>query len=103
MKMPFLYMLTDPSGEPTGSYMVKVASHTDFTTYDCGWMGDPRMGDTCLVPDVDLCESSIMFDGPDALQNELDAMAYMKKCWAEVVVPTAEEVRSGLPGSLGED
>jgi hypothetical protein len=74
---PFLFRLLNGAGDQgLDKWMVKIA-HFDYTFYSSRWMDDKILGETCLVPDVDITSDEKLFDSEEA------ALAFIKKWWAE--------------------
>jgi hypothetical protein len=98
MKMPFLFVrwerLKDNASEAKQAYVVMLASHYDYKRTSVAWMDDPILGDDgdginnmVLAPDVDICEEHWVFDGPNAVENELAAFRKLKELWVSIDIP----------------
>lgn len=71
--IPFLFRLGE--NLPT-MYEVKIARF-DYSHYDSAWMHDPTLGDSCLVPDVDIVEERHSFS------NEQEALTFIANWWTK--------------------
>lgn len=77
-KYPFLFVShVGENMEKTkhSKFLVVIASTFDYQKYDAAWMDDPIIGRNTLVPDVDLAESTHVFD------KEEDALKFIKTWW----------------------
>lgn len=68
MRYPFLFRKDD-------LFYIKIASCFDYVSYDSSWMDDSTLGEHCLVPDVDICESMHEFN------SEEEAIAFIRNWW----------------------
>jgi len=81
MKYPFLFQIsadgTSNNHYPKPSWVVKVAKYFDYTEYDSRWMDCKVLGNSCLVPDVDLTELLIEF------KTEKEALQFISNWWKD--------------------
>lgn len=61
--------------ERIGKTIVKIALF-DCTFYNSSWMSDELIGDSALVPDVDLC-----MEEPRVFNTEQEAIAFVRDWW----------------------
>ena len=59
---PVFIFRTDTDGKEKSQYIVKEVRYFDWSGYSSEWMCDDQLGDSCLVPDVDITEKSYTFD-----------------------------------------
>ncbi len=67
-------VLTDHLVADKAYWVVKLAQF-DYTSYASKWMCDDQLGDYCLVPDVDITETSVRFD------SESEALEFIGNWW----------------------
>ena len=81
MKYPFLFRKESEFYslgahlDPAPKYFVKIAKLIDYVHYDSSWMDSPYLGDSCLVPDVDICEEMHEF------ASEAEAIQFIANWW----------------------
>lgn len=74
---PVFIFRTDTDGKEKSKYIVKEVRYFDWTDYHSEWMCDAQLGDSCLVPDVDITEKSYTFD------TEQEALRKVAELYAE--------------------
>ncbi len=79
---PFLFLksphdLDDLSHVKVDKWYVKVAKCFDYVGYDSSWMACEHLGNHCLIPDVDLCDTEDVHE----FSSEAEAMEFIRQWW----------------------
>lgn len=73
--MPFLFRVNDENDKAL-FYKVKICKKFwDYKEYSSGWMDDKDLGNSCLIPDVDLTDEQHIF------ATETEALKFIRSWW----------------------